>query len=113
MENLIKFYPFKGGTKEQRIYNYYLSRARSIVVNVFWILADRFRIFLSPILLSPENVEILTLACYTLHSFLRDKAPLRYTLPGSFDVKNLGRGELGEQHGDWRSGLSSQEVRQI
>ena len=106
MENLMKPYPFRGLSKEQRIYNYNLSRARRIVENVFGILANRFRIFLSPILLSSENVEILTLACHTLHSLLRDKAPLRYTPPGSFDVENLGRGEL--QHGDWRSGLSSQ-----
>ena len=107
MENLMKPYHFRGLCKEQRICNYHLSRARRIVENVFGVLANRFRIFLSPILLSPDNVEILTLACCTLHSFLRDKAPLRYTPPGSFDVENLGRGQL--QHGDWRSGLSSQE----
>ena len=107
MENLMKPYPFRGLSKEQRIYNYHLSRARRIVENVFGILADRFRIFLSPILLSPKNVEILTLACCTLHNFLRGKAPLRCTPPGSFDVENLDRREL--QHGDWRLGLSSQE----
>ena len=109
----MKSYPFEGVTKEQQIYNYYLSRSRSIVINVFWILVNRFRIFVSPILLSPKNVEILTLGCCTLHNFFRDKAPSCYTLPGGFGVENLGRGELGEQHGDWRSGLSSQEVRQI
>ena len=101
MEILMKPYPFRGLSKKQPIYNYHLSRARRIVEDVFGILANRFRIFLSPILLSPENVEILTLACCTLHNFLRDKAPLRYT-PGNFDVENLERGEL--QHGYWRSG---------
>ena len=109
----MKSYPFEGVTKEQQIYNYYLSRSRSIVINVFWILVNRFRIFVSPILLSPKNVEILTLACCTLHSYLHDKALSRYTLPGTFGVENLGRGELGEQHGEWRLGLSSQVVRQI
>ena len=103
----MKPYPFRGLSKKQRIYNYYLSRARRIVENLFGILANRFRIFLSPVLLSPENVEIITLVCCTLHNFLRDKAPLRYTPPGRFDVENLERGEL--QHGDSRSGLSSQE----
>ena len=77
------------------------------VIVVFGILANRFRIFLSPILLSPENVEILPLACYTLHNFLCDKSPLRYTSPGRFDAENLEKREL--QHGNWRSGLSSQE----
>ena len=89
MENLMKPYPFRGLSKEQRIYNYHLSRARCIVENVFEILTNGFRIFLSPILLSPENVETLTLACYTLHSFLRDKAPLRYTSPKGFDISNI------------------------
>ena len=107
IENLIKLYPFRGLSKKQRIYNYHLSRARRIVENVFEILVNRFRIFLSPILLSPKNVEIFTLACCTLYNFLRDKAPLRYAPPGNFDIKNLERGEL--QNGNWRSGLSSQE----
>ena len=65
MEILMKPYLFRGLSKKQRIYNYHLSRARLIAENVFGILANRFRIFLSPILLSPENVEIITLACCT------------------------------------------------
>ena len=97
MENLMKPYSFRGLSKKQRIYNYYLSGARRIVKNVFGTLANHFRIFLSPILFSPENVEILILTCCTLHGFLRDKAPLRYTPPGSFNVEHLERGEL--QHG--------------
>ena len=107
MENLIKPYPFRGLSKKQRIYNYHLSRARRIVENVFGILANCFRIFLSTMLVSPEIVEILTLACCIFYNFLSDKAPLRYIPPRSFDVENVERGEL--QHGDWRSGLSSQE----
>ena len=58
-------------------------------------------------LVSPEIVEILTLAYCIFYNFLRDKAPLRYTPPRSFDVENVERGEF--QYGDWRSGLSSQE----
>ena len=65
MEDLMKPYPFRGVSKKQRIFNYHLSRARRTVENVIGILANRFRIFLSPILLSPENVEIITLACCT------------------------------------------------
>ena len=106
MENLMKPYPLRGLSKKQRIYNCHLSRERRIVENVFVILVNCFRIFLSPILLSLENVEILALACCTLHKFLCGKAPLGHT-PGSFNVENLERGEL--QHGDWRSGLISQE----
>ena len=52
MENPMKPYPIRGPSKAQRIY--YLIRARRIVENVFGILANRFRIFLPPILVSPE-----------------------------------------------------------
>ena len=67
---------------------------------VLGILANRFRIFLSPILLSPENVEIHPLACYTVHNFLCDKSPLRCTPLGHFDAENLEKREL--QHGNKR-----------
>ena len=65
MGDLIKPYPLRRLSKEQRIYFYHLSRARCIVENVFGILAHCFEIFLVPILLSPKNVEILTLAYFT------------------------------------------------
>ena len=88
----MKPYPFRVLSTEQRIYNYPPSRARHTVESVFGILASHFRTFLSPILLLLENVEILTLVCCTLHIFLRDKTPLRYTPPASSDVENLERG---------------------
>ena len=53
------------------------------------------------------NVEILTLACCTLHNFYCDKAPSHCLHPWSFDFESVERGKL--QHGNWRSGLSSQE----
>ena len=53
------------------------------------ILANRFRIFLSPMLLLPQNVGVLTFGCCTLHNFLCDKTPSRKTPSGSFDNTNL------------------------
>lgn len=66
-----KPYSQVGVTKEKRIYNYRLSRAWRIAENAFGILANRFRIFMAPIPLVPEKVEMIVIACCSLHNFLR------------------------------------------
>ncbi|XP_037818972.1 putative nuclease HARBI1 [Lucilia sericata] len=59
--------------KENKIFNYRLSRARRVAENAFGILANRFQIFFKEINLPVEKVEIVTLACCALHNFiLRD-----------------------------------------
>ena len=88
-ENIMKPYPSRGLSLAKRIYNYRLSRARRVVENAFGIMANRFRLFLSPMLLSPDNVEKVTLASCVFHDFLREKSPLQYTPPGSFDSECL------------------------
>ena len=60
-----------GLTKEKRIFNYQLSRARRVVENAFGILSNRFHVFMSPMALAPEKVEIITLASCILHNYLR------------------------------------------
>ncbi|KAF2901209.1 hypothetical protein ILUMI_04976 [Ignelater luminosus] len=45
-----------------------LSRSRRMIESSFGILANRFRIFLAPINLPVEKVEIITLACVALHN---------------------------------------------
>lgn len=58
-EHILKPYPFRNMTEEQRIFNYRLSCGR-VVENVFGILANHFRIFLT-IHLNAEKVQIITL----------------------------------------------------
>ena len=59
----------KGLTQEQRIFNCRLIRARRVSENVFGIFANRFRVFMLPMNLVPETVELVVLACVALHNF--------------------------------------------
>ena len=92
-----------GLTVKRRIYNYRLSRARRIVENAFGILANHFRLLMSPINLAPEKVETIVLTCCLLHNYLRSQPGARatYTPPGSLDS------EHPETHqvypGQWRN----------
>ena len=68
---MMKPYAQRGLTLERRIYNYRHSRARRISENLFGILANRWRLFLHTISLSPEKVEYITMAILILHNYLR------------------------------------------
>ena len=59
-----------------------------MVENVLGVLASRFRIFLSPMSISPKTPEKVVLASCVLHNYLRTKLPLRYTPNGSFEKVN-------------------------
>ncbi|XP_049291711.1 uncharacterized protein LOC125768306 [Anopheles funestus] len=69
----------------RRVFNYCLSRARRVVENVFGILASRFRIFHSTILLKDvDNIKLLILTCCYLHNFLAQTSS-SYSL-GDYDA---------------------------
>ena len=53
--------------------------ARRIVENTFAILVNRFRVFLSPVLLSRENTGNVALVSCVLHNYSQTKCPTRYT----------------------------------
>ena len=69
--------------------------------NAFGISADRFRVFLSPILLSPENTEKVVRVSCVLHNYLRTEHHARYTPPRSLD-KETDNGTI--RLTDWRNG---------
>lgn len=79
-------------SREKKIYNYRLSRARRIVENVFGILAARFRIFHTCINLEPRNIESVVMACCMLHNFLIAKSSRTYTPPECFDYDDTEEG---------------------
>ena len=95
----MKPYAFRGLSREERIFNYRLSRARRVVENVFGILASRFRVLLTTMNLSPKVVQKIVLACCTLHNFLREKKSANYAAQG-FLGEIMPDGEVRE--GSWR-----------
>lgn len=104
---MIKPYPQSGLTTERRVFNYRLSRMRRISENAFGILANRWRVFRSPIQLSPEKVTKITLASVTLHNFLlHNPESRRVYAPGNIvDVEDPESGEITP--GMWRNDNAS------
>lgn len=84
-KDLMKPYPFRQLDHNQRVYNYQLSRARRVVENAFGILANRFRIFRSTMLLHPDSVTKVTLASACLHNFLCERRSEAYMPPALTD----------------------------
>ena len=70
---LMKPYPARALTRDERIFNYRLSRARRTVENAFGILANRWRVFHTSITLQPDNVESVIIAACVLHNLIRNR----------------------------------------
>lgn len=105
MENLMKPYSQKNISYEEKIFNYRLSRARRVVENVFGILASRFRIFLQPININVDNIDIVILACCSLHNFLRKTSKSSYLSEQLVDHEDLSNGNIIP--GEWRQQIGS------
>jgi len=60
-----------------------------------------FRVFRKPMLLEPENAQLIVMTNACLHNFLRRSTDLAaiYTLPGTFDYEENGR----VIEGSWRA----------
>ena len=108
--DLMKPYPFRQLDQNQRIFNYRLSRTRRVVENAFGILANRFRVFCSTILLHPDTVTKITLASICLHNFLRQHRSEAYLPPALAD---WGDADHRVHEGAWRrDGLGAMECVQ-
>ena len=83
IEHIMEPYPLHKLSHEKKNFQHHLSGSRRIAENAFRILASRFQIFLSPMHLTPENIEKVTLASCILQKILCE--PACYTPPGSFD----------------------------
>nr|CAI5841483.1 unnamed protein product [Callosobruchus analis] len=81
-------------SRERKIFNYRLSRARRIVENAFGILASRFRIYHTAINLQPENIEKIVMATCVLHNFLIEHTPTSCAPRDCFNQENTENGTI-------------------
>ncbi|XP_034064075.1 protein ANTAGONIST OF LIKE HETEROCHROMATIN PROTEIN 1-like [Gymnodraco acuticeps] len=73
LDNLLRPFPGRQITRERRVFNYRLSRARLVVECAFGILSSQWRMFRRVITTSPEVAELCVKATCVLHNFLRRK----------------------------------------
>ncbi|KAA0721497.1 hypothetical protein E1301_Tti020112 [Triplophysa tibetana] len=97
--DLMRPYPQKDMDHGRRVFNYRVSRARSMVENAFGILANRFRVFRSNICLEPEKVVKITMAALCVHNFLLERRSDAYTPAGFTDWED---GDHTVVKGAWR-----------
>ncbi|XP_018360500.1 PREDICTED: putative nuclease HARBI1 [Trachymyrmex cornetzi] len=96
--HLLKPYPSRNLSHDERICNYRISRGRRVVENVFGILANKFRVLLTQIHLPVGTVQNITLACCALHNYLiKENAAYLYT---DIDNENL---EHTTRSATWRN----------
>nr|CAI5867877.1 unnamed protein product [Callosobruchus analis] len=74
LRNVMRPYPGAqtGNNQENRIYNYRHCRARRVSENAFGIMTKKFRIFLKKFNISPDHLDLITLACTAMHNYLRN-----------------------------------------
>ncbi|RVE48412.1 hypothetical protein evm_006973 [Chilo suppressalis] len=81
-------------SRERKIFNYRLSRARHIVENAFGILASRFRIYHTAINLEPKNIEKIVMATCVLHNYLIKHVGGSYAPRECFYEENTANGTI-------------------
>lgn len=81
-------------SRDRKIFNYRLSRARRIVENAFGILSSRFRIYHTAINVEPENIEKIVMATCVLHNFLIEHTPSSYAPRNCFYQENSESGTI-------------------
>ena len=97
---LLRGYPDKNLSEENRIYNYTHSRARRTIENTFGILSARWRIFSTSIRSTVAHAEEYVLATIALHNYLRQTSNASYTPAGFIDSESSD-GSLIPEH--WRN----------
>ena len=104
----MKPYSQRKMTKEQRIYNYRISRGRRIVENAFGILAQRWQILLTTMQHEPDTVRLIVEACVCLHNLMRLRYPALQN--AALDVEDASHQLIP---GAWRAVANMHEVNNM
>ena len=67
---LMKPAPLRYATAKDKVYNCRESRGRAVIDKAFGQLVSRYEIFRKPIKLSPAKVDLIVMACVSLHNLL-------------------------------------------
>lgn len=76
--NILRPFPGRGLNETRRIFNYRLSRARRTVECAFGVLANKWRVLHTPILVEPEFCDDIVKACCVLHNFVGKRDGCNY-----------------------------------
>lgn len=76
--NLLRPFPFRQLDPRRRVFNYRLSRCRRSVECAFGVLANKWRVFHTPILVQPDFTDDIIKACCILHNFVRRRDGINY-----------------------------------
>ena len=93
---LLRPYPGQGIPEEQRIFNYRLSSARSIIENAFGILAACLRVFMQPIQSTVEKTDRIVKPTIRLNNFLWETNSVGYC-PTGFIISYEETGTIKER----------------
>lgn len=72
---MMKPYGHRQLTREERIFNYRLSRSRRVSENAFGILSNRFQVLLTTMQHDPDTVRLIVTTCILLHNLMRTRYP--------------------------------------
>jgi hypothetical protein len=84
--------------KEEKVFNYRLSRARRVVENAFGILSNRFQVLQKDVNLEVNKVQDIASACCVLHNYIKCKEGKHY-LKG-IEVEDTDTVTLIEENGE-------------
>ena len=105
--SLMKPYSQQRMSRDERIFNYRLSRGRRVVENAFGILANRFQVLLTTMQQRPPTIRLIVTACLILHNIMRKRYPgLQNPL---IDQEDDANGVIIP--GEWRNGRQMRDCR--
>ena len=105
---MMKPFPGKILTRDEKVYNYRISRGRRVVENAFGILANRFRCLHTPLSQKLKHIRQIVAACVVLHNLIRLRFP--HTQHRYGDVPGANGRVIP---GLWRQGLRWDDVANV